>query len=891
MFLFRKFAIGLRSLFRKNQVDRELDEELGAYLEMEAAEKMRQGVSRKDALREVRLERGSLEVTKEVVRSASWESFVEICWQDVRYGLRMLRKSPGFTAVAVITLALGIAANTTIFSAVSALLLRKPSVEGPDSLCAVASTNKAAGELVWVSAPDFKSWEQQKQVFEDIAAVESGRSFTLTGNPAPQSVVGDRVTPAYFKIIGIPPVLGRTFLPEESQAGNSQVVILSNDLWRERYGSDPNVIGERIHINGTPYTVVGVMPQRASLPLPLYPPLLWTPLVFSADDLGPSGRGNHHINMVVARLKPGVTIEGAQAEMDSVAARLATTYPDTNKDWGIRVLTLQEYLIRAAQTRPAMTMLVAVVGFVLLIACANVAGLLLARGAVRGHEMAVRAAVGAGRLRLMRQMLTESFLMACAGGAAGFVLSIWGIRLLRVGFDFNFYGQQLGQHIHLDQRTLLFTLGVSFFAAILFGLAPALRTSNVNPGDALTESGRSSSADLARSRLRNTLVIGEIALAVMLLAGADVMIREVIQEVSQPVGFNPHHLVVADLHLDSKRYSTAPARIALFEQITEALRHVPGIESAGLDNCVALGCGYNTSFSIPGQEPVPESKKPSADYFVIGPGYFQTMQIPLITGREFTASDKSNAPTVAVVSQEFARRYFPGGNAIGRQIKATTLNAKPAQIVGIVGNVSVYAGQKAPHAQIYECDLQFPFTAFPGTSLVLRSQMAPSALAPMLRRAVWSVDKDQPMDRIQTMEDLFADSVGGDKLIMALLGIFAGLALLLAATGIYGVVAYSVSQRTREIGVRVALGAEGKDVLRLVLRQGGLLTGVGCAIGILLAVPMPRVFSNIFNGIDAQGPIVAISVAFIVAIVALLVCYIPARRAMRVDPIVALRSE
>jgi predicted permease len=887
----RRMWMRLQALFRRERNAEQLDDEMEFHLEQQVAENIAAGMSRDEARYAAMRLFGNATVLREETRDAWGWICVEQTAQDVRYAFRTLRKSAGFTATAILTLALGIGVNTTIFSAFSAMLLRKPPAKDPDSLCAVAATNKAAAELAWVSAPDFKSWQQQNQVFEDIEAVKSGGSFTLTGDAAPQSAFGDRVTPEYFKIIGIPPLLGRTFLPTESQAGKSHLVILSEDLWRERYGSDAHVIGEHVHINGEPYTIVGVMPQRASLQLPTYPPRLWTPLVFSADDLSPSGRGNHYINMVVARLKPGVTVQRAQAEMDSIAARLATAYPDTNKDWGITVLPLQEYLIRIHQVRPVMMMMLAAVGLVLLIACANIAGLLLARGAVRGHEIAVRVAMGAGRLRLIRQMLTESLLIASGGGAAGLVLSIWGIRLLRAGFSFNFFAEQLGRHFHLDYWTLLFTLTASFCTAILFGVAPALRASNVNPGDALTESGRTSSGDFAHSRFRNALVVGEIALAVMLLASAGIVMLEVVGEISQPLGFSPHHLVVAGLRLDSKRYATAAARIALFGQVTEKLRNVPGIESSGFGNCVPLGCDYNTSFTIPGQQPVPESRRPSADYFVIGPGYFQTMRIPLVKGREFTASDNAKAPSVAIVSQEFARRYFPGGDAIGRQIQAATLDAKPAEIVGIVGNVSLYVGQKTPHAQIYECGLQFPFTAFQDTSLVVRSQMPPSALAPILRRAVWSVDKDQPMDRIQTMEDRFADSMGGDKLMMTLLGIFAGLALLLAAISIYGVVAYSVSQRTREIGVRVALGAERKDVLGLVLRQGGLLTGVGCAIGVLLAMPMPRVFSNILNGIDAEGPIVAISVAFIVAIVALLACYIPARRAMRVDPMVALRYE
>ena len=879
-------------LFRKSKQDAQLDSELRFHVEQQTAENIAAGMNPDEARRRALAQFGGLENTKEEARDARGTHFIETLLQDLRYGLRMLRKSPGFTAVAVLTLALGIGANTAIFSAVSVILLRKPPVKDPDRLCAVASADKVAGnDLVWASAPDFISWKNQNDAFGNMAAIESGRSFTLTGKSAPQSVDGDRVTLDYFKIVGIAPLLGRAFLPSEVQAGSDHVVILSNSLWRERYDSDPNIIGERLEIDRVPYTIVGVMPRGAALPLPWFPPRLWTPLVFSPSDLTPSTRDNHYLNMVVARLKPSVTLSQARAEMDSVAERLAAAYPDTNKHWGITVLTLQEYLIREAQVRPAMMMLLVVVGFVLLIACANVAGLLLARGAMRAHEMAVRAAIGAGRARLIGQLLTESLLIGFAGGAAGLISSFWGIHLLRTGFAFNFYGEQEARGLHLDQRTLLFTLAISVLSTILFGLAPAFRASKIDPADALGEGGRTGSSSFGRSRLRNVLVTGEIALAVALLAGAGVAIRELVRHFSAPVGFNPHHLVIANLHLDSQPYRSAAARTVFFEHVTERLRNVPGVESAALDNCIPAGCGYSTSFSIVGQPLSRESKTPSADYFVIGPGYFRTMQIPLMKGRDFRDSDNSKAPAVAIVSQEFARRYFPKGDAIGQWIEATTLEAEPAQIVGIVGNVSNFVGQIRPDPQIYECDLQFPFTAFSGTSFVVRSQIPASALVPMLRRAVWSVDGDQPVDGLQTMEDLFSDSGGGDKLIASLLGIFGGLALLLAAVGIYGVIAYSVSQRTRELGIRLALGARTTHVLGLMLRDGALLAGIGCSIGFLLALPLPRIFAGLFEGFPAQGPLIAIAVTLVVATVSLLASYIPARRAMRVDPMVALRWE
>jgi predicted permease len=892
MKLFASLRSFVSVLFRRDRIEHDMDEELRAHIQDRAADLERSGLSHGEAQRRARLEFGGYQKYKEECREAVGVHFFETLLQDLRFAFRMLRKSPGFTAVAVLTLALGIGANTTIFSAVSAILLRKPPVPDPDTLCAVASADRVAGnDLVRASAPDFKSWQKQNDVFENMAAFESGRSFALTDKTAPQAVIGDLVTPDYFKIIGIAPILGRTFLPSESQVGKNHVAVLSNSLWRERYDSDPNIIGKYLEIDRVAYTIVGVMPLGAALPLPLRPPRLWTPLVFAPSDLTPSARDNHYLNMVIARLKPRVTLKHAQAEMDSIAERLATEYPKTNKHWGVTVLTLQEYLIRNAGVRSPIMMLLATVGLVLLMACANIAGLLLARGAARGHEMAVRAAIGAGRARLIRQLLTESVLIGAIGGAAGLILSLWGIHLLRAGFNFNLLGAQEGALIRLDQRTMIFTLLVSLVSAILFGLAPAFRGSRTNPGNVLGESSRTSSSSFTANRLRSVLVAGQIALAVALLASAGVMIRAMIREFLEPMGFNPHHVVIATLHLDSRQYQEAAARLNFFRQVTQRLRDIPGVESVALDNCIPLACGYGTSFIIVGQPILPDSKKLTARYAVVGPGYFRTMQIPLMKGRDFTDSDTSRVPIVAIVSQEFARRYFPKGDAIGQEIEAATLDAKPAQIVGIVGNVSQFVGQIKHDPQIYECDMQFPFTAFSGDVAVVRTRIASSAVVPMLRRAVWSVDKYQPVDGVQTMKDLAADNGGGDKLLSALLGIFAGLALVLAAVGIYGVIAYSVSQRTREIGIRVALGAQRRDVLGLVLRQGGLLTAIGCTIGFLLALPTPRIVSGLLSGIHGRGPFVAIAVTLIVAVVSLTAAYIPARRAIRVDPMVALRYE
>lgn len=877
-----------RSLFGRSRANADLQREIEIHFEQLVKEAMASGMSESEARITAHRQFGPTEKTKEECRDMRRVNLIENFVRDVRYALRSLANNPGFAAVAVITLALGVAANTTIFSAVSAILLRKPPVKDPDSLCAVSSKNVVKGyDLVGVSAPDFESWQKHSEAFEGMAAVESGRSFTLTGGSEPESVNGDRVTPDYFQVIGVMPVLGRAFLPSEGQTGNDHVVILSNALWRERFGSDPNVIGTNLQVNEEPYTIVGVMPPRNNIAL--FSAQLWAPLVFGPEDLSASARSNHYLDLVLGRLKPGATVKQAQAQMDSIAQRLAQTYPKTNKDWGVTVLTLQEYSIRSKNVRNGMMLIMTVVGLVLLIACANIAGLLLARGAARAHEMAVRSAIGASRARLLRQVLAESLLIGSIGGGVGLLLSIWGIQFLRTGFNFNEYGRQLADGFHLDQPTLLFTFVVSLLTTIVFGLVPAIQASKANTRDALGENGRTSSS--SPSRLRNVLVTGEVALALVLLTAAGVDMREVVRELSEPNGFNPQHLLTANLDVNGRRYKNLDSRIALFKQVTETLRNLPEVESADVDSCVPMGCFYSTLFDVIGRTPLAPSQRSSAGFFVVGPDYFRTMQIPLMKGRVFSAHDNARAPIVAIVNQEFARRFFPIGGAIGKQIEAEDGNHKQAQIVGIVGNVNNYVGEIHPRPRIYECYLQIPVNAFSIMALVVRSRVAPAVLAPMLRRAVWSVDKDQPVGRIQTMQDLIADNVGGDKLMVGLIAIFAGLALLLAVVGVYGVIAYSVAQRTREIGIRVALGAQKDDVLGLVVRQGGVLTGIGCAIGILLALPLPHLFSGLFNGFAAQGPLVPIAVALVVAFISLLATYIPARRATKVDPTVALRYQ
>ena len=826
---------------------------------------------------------GNTTLIREQTHEAWGWAPIEQFWQDVRYGLRQLLHNPGFTIVAVITLALGVALSTTIFSIVSEILLRKPPVKDPDTLCAISSRNLLKGyDLQNVSVPDFESWRKQNSVFESMAA-ETGDPVTLTSKGEPEVMNGGRVTPGYFDVIGVSPALGRGFLPQEGQTGNHHVVILSNALWRDRFASNPGAIGKDLEINGEPYTIVGVMPQLDNLF-----PRLWVPLVIQPKDLTPEARGQDDLDLVLGRLKPGVTVSNAQAEMTSIAENLARAYPLTNDGRGTTVLTLKNHNIRSENSRNGVIVLMTVASFVLLIACANIAGMLLARGAARVHEMAVRAAVGAARLRLLRQMLAESLLIGVAGGGAGLLGSIFGIKLLRATLAFNDFGRRVGEGLRLDLPTLFFTLAASLLTTLLFGLMPAIRASKVNPRDALTESSPASSAGLGRIRLRSMLVAGQIALALILLVGAGIMMREVIREFTEPNGFNPDHILVAQISLTSQGDQDPSRQAAFFNQLIEKVRQLPGVESSDANTCLPLGCRLSRPFNVVGEAPQPESQRPEADYFAVGSGYFRTMQIPLMRGRGFLDSDTVTSPMVALVNVEFARRFFPGGDAIGREIEVGQQQTERARIVGIVGNVNEFQGQLNPRPQIYEHYLQAPSAAM---AVVVRSRIRSKALAPMLQRAVWAVNRRQPVGRIWTMQDLADDNAGGDRMMVELLGVFACLALLLAAVGIYGVIAYSVTQRTREIGIRVALGANRGNVLTLVLRQGAMLSAIGCTMGLLLAFPLPRVFSTIFNSFALQGPMVAIAVGLIVPAVSMLATFIPARRAASLDPTQALRTE
>lgn len=873
--------------FRRRDAD--LERELLADLELEEEEQRERGLSQEDAAYAAMRALGNTMLIRERTHEAwGWAPF-ERLWQDVQYGLRQFVRNPGFALVAIVTLAIGIGVNTTLFSAFSAILLRKPPVKYPDSLCAVSSTILHRNNLIRASAPDFKSWQRQNHVFQQMAAVEVGRPFTLTGKFEPESLQGDRVTTGFFSVIGIKLILGRPFLSSEDKPGKNHEVILSTALWRQHFAANPDAIGQNLEIDGKPYKIIGVMPPFSGLS-PWAHPQLWTPLVFSPQDLSPSARRNHYINLVLGRLKSGVTVEQAQEEMDSIAGHLARRYPSTNKNWGVQVLTLQARNIRNEGVRNALLLIMIAVGLVLLIACANVGGLLLTRAACRTHEVAVRSALGASRGRILRQMLTESLLIGSAGGLAGLLLSIGGIRLLKAGFQFNAFGRRLAAGFRIDLPTLLFMIAITLLTTIVFGLLPALRSSNASPNGVLSQTGRIASQGAAASRLRKLLVVGEIVTAMILLTAAGVIMRQIVRELTETNGFNPNHLLVANLNASSPQYKMQQKRVAFYSQTLQNIRNLPEVTDAAVDSCIPMHCFFRLPFHLVANAAQSSLSRLSASFSVVGPGYFRTMQIPLLRGRAFSDDDGVQAPVVAVVNRQFAQRFFPHQDVIGKQIEVRDGNHKKALIVGIVGNVNKYVGQLHPQPQIYESYLQIPVIAFSRMSLVVRSPLPAAKLSPLLRHAVWSVDKAQPM-QIASMNNLVKDNAGADSLMVGLMTLFAGLALGLATLGLYGVIAYSVVQRTREIGIRMALGATKRDVFKLILREGALLVGIGVVLGVPAAIMLPKIIGGVLNGFAPQGPLAVTSAVAAISVIALAAVCIPAFRAMNVDPMGALRSE
>jgi len=871
---------------RRRRADRELDQELAAHLEEKVDDLMDAGMPEREARQQARREFGNVARCTEISREVWAWVWLETLLQDLRYGARTLHKNPGFAVVAVATLALGIAVNTTVFSVVSGWMLKKPAVADPDRVVMVVSTHAATAlERGWVPAVDFLAWRDANHAFDSLAAADAYHDFSLTGTGEPERLSGMRVTANYFRTLGVSALVGRTFSPGEDRPGHDRVAVLTYGLWQRRFASDPHVTGKTVTLDGEKYVVIGVMPS--SFRQAEFLPQLWTLLVLNSQELGPKARDDRSL-VLFARLKSGVEIGQARAEMATLAVRAERSYPASEKGWGADVMTLQEYTIEEDHIRAGLTLLMTAVALVLVIACANIANLLLARAAKRQQEIAIRTALGAGRMRVIRQLLVESLIIALMGGAAGLVLAYWGTGVLRGMLNFNDYVLATAGNIVPDRRVLAFTWLVSMGAALVFGLAPAIRISASDPQDTLRQGGRT--GDLRCGWGRNVLVGSEIALAMVLVIGAALIIKATAEEVGGDFGFDPGHVLTAGVSLTNARYHDPARQIAFFESVVERLRGLPGIESAAVASAVPFNAGQQT-FSIQGQPVLPAAERRKARYFAVSPDYFRVLRIPLIEGRAFRKSDDGRGPRVAIVNRALAERFFPGQNAMGRYIGIDRgQGAEPgwSEIVGIAGNNKAFYGPKEKDAQMYEPYMQAPSGDM---QIAVRAAGDANLLAPALRSAVWSVDPDQPVGRVLTIARLIDEQEGGDYVFDTLLGIFGAMALVLAAVGIYGVIAYSVAQRTHEIGIRMALGAHRGDVLRRVIGQGMLLALVGAAAGLLAAVPLPKLFAATLQGFRVHSLAIFICVPVLLLLVVLAAIYVPASRAARIDPMEALRYE
>ena len=803
--------------------------------------------------------------------------------QDLRFAVRQLLKNPGFTAAAVLTLALGIGANTAIFSVVNAVLLRPLPYEEPDRLVHVHSVSEHGPATV--SPPDFVDFREQSRSFEALAAFHR-RSFTISGDAPAERVAGARVSADFFRVLGVQPERGRWLAPDDEVLDRHRVVVVSQAFWQRRLGGDPAVLGRDLRVDGEPYMIVGVAPGGFD-----YEPeaQLWVPLAFTTEDLT-TQRGAHYLQ-VIGRLRPGATVERAKVEMEGIAARLADQYPDTNTGYGAGVVPLRGFLV--GDVRPALLALLGAVGFLLLIACVNVANLLLARGVSRDQELAVRTALGAGRGRLVRGLVTESVALGLLGGGAGLLVGIWGVSLVRTLRSAEI---PRVEHVTVDGSVLAFTFGIALATGLLFGILPALQaTSRIDVTEKLKTAGRGVPGDAAGRRTRNSLVVAEIALALVLVAGAGLLLKSFVRLARVDPGFDPENVVTFNLVLPEARYAEADDAEAFFATLLEEIETLPGVEAAGAVFGLPLtdfyyGISVN---SVDGVRPASPEEEKVVQVRVVTPNYFQAMRIPLLRGRPPEERDRHGATSVAVVNESAARLLWPGQDPLGHEVLLGTgfgldRGRAGGTVIGVVRDVKHFGLGRESAAEVYLVHRQFPVDFM---NVVVRSSSDPRALLGAIQRRLAALDPEVPMSRVRTMEEWVARSVAEPRLYTLLLGVFAAIAIALAAVGIYGVMAYAVAQRTREIGIRMALGARRDDVLRRVVGQGLTLALTGTAIGLAGAWGATRAIAGLLYGVRPTDAATLGTVAALLIAVALMACYLPARRAMSVDPMEALRYE
>jgi putative ABC transport system permease protein len=810
--------------------------------------------------------------------------------QDIRYGLRMLAKSPGFSAVAILTLALGIGANTTIFSVVNAVLLRPLPFSEPERLVSafgIDARNNEHGRPL--SYPDFADLRKQNRTMDSMAA-NTEMGFTLTEAGEPLNLRAEAVSADLFTVLRAAPLLGRTFVSTEDQPG-TRVVILGHGLWKDRFGADLNIAGKSIKLDGNMYTVVGVMPADFQFPVNAEPRDLWTTMAVMmtpglGDDKPISEQRGAHFLAAIGRLKPAVTLQQANEDAAAVAAGLEKQFPDTNGHLSLGLQPQIEALV--GDVRPVLLMVLGAVAFLLLIACANTANLLLARAAGRQREMAIRVSIGAGRSRILRQLLTESILLSLAGGTLGLLIAVWGTKLFA---NLTTVPIPRLRAAEVDLRVLGFTLGVSLLTGLLFGLAPALHSLRFDLFRSLKEGGRNATGSTGHARLRNLLVVFEVSLSVVLLIGASLLLESMLHLLHESPGFDPRGVLSFNINLPDVRYGRPEQSILFYKQLLERVRAVPGVKIAsGVLPLPLANDNIRTTFEIDGR-PVAKSDEPRTYFRSIDLDYFQTMRIPLVAGREFTDRDTRDAPQVVIINQTLAHKFFPDESPIGKHIKPGTSDSGPAkmrEIVGVVGDVKHRTLWRDPDPESY---VPYDQVALGQMYLVIRTDGDPLSLVPAMRAQVRSLDAELPVYDAKTLDDYVAASLASRKFISILCGVFAAVGLLLAVVGLFGVMSYTVSQRTHELGVRVAVGAENSDILKLILNQGMAMTLAGIGLGLLGTFAISRVLTSQLFGITPTDPLTFLGVAVLLAGVAFAACYLPARRATRVDPMVALRYE
>jgi len=876
-----------RALFRHNEVETELDEELRFHFDKQVEKYMRSGMTEEEAKRRTRIDFGGHEQVKEDCREARGTAFVELTLQDTKYAFRQLLTNKTFSLVMIVTLALSIGANSAIFSVINGVLLKRLPYSQPDRLVRIFLSSREYPKFP-LNPFDFLDFRARNHSFSSIAAFTRG-DVQLSGDGEPERLNGFGITSGYFRVLGLQPQLGREFDFQAEIPGNGLQVILSDRLWRSRFGADPNIIGRKVTMNMQPFTVIGVMPAGTEHPGNEYHAVaygesvdVWWPFSFAGN---PNQRGSHFIEGI-GRLKDDVSHERARAELNAIMNQIAREHGSENSGWTVLVVPLYTELV--GTSRQLLLVLLGSVGIVLLIACANAANLLMVRASTRQREIAVRLAMGAPRSRVVRQLLTESLLISFTGGALGLALAYGGVRALVSLLPADF---PRAHDIHVSGPVLAFTLLVSFITGILFGLAPALQASRTDPKEGLQKSGRTSTASRNQGRLRNALVIAEVSLASVLLIGAGLMLRTFLNLIHLNPGFQQDHLLTASLSLPHAQYKTNEQTAQFFQRLTSSLNALPGVESAGAGSDLPW-TGYDENaggFTIEGKKQA--NQEYHARYHMATPGYFSAMGIPLLEGRFFTEADKKDAPQALIINHTMAEQYWPHEDVIGKRMTFQDVPKKDSDwmtIVGVVGDVKDQPNSPGAEPAFWWSEFQ---VAQSDMSIAIRTHSDPRQVIDGLRDAVHRLDPELAVADIKLMDSVVDTSVSTPRFTFVLVGLFAALAILLAAIGAYGVIAYTVSQRTSEFGLRVALGAQRSDLLRMVLFQSAKLAVPGTILGLLLALSLGRVMQNLIYGVSAADPAILFSVVLLVLTVALIASYVPARRASRSDPMVTLRAE